>query len=278
MTQIMILKTRLFGRTYEFKSVKEVLAKANEYRSGDELAGVSALTAEERVAAKAVLAELKLSDLRNNPVVPYEEDEVTRIIQDDVNEKIYDEIKNWTVGELREWILDLKTSGVHIHRISKGLTSEMVAAVAKLMGNMDLVYAASKIKIKKFCNTEIGGEGILATRLQPNHTTDDPDGIMLSTYEGLSFGMGDALIGLNPVDDSVDSVMRVLERFNEIKTKWEIPTQICVLAHVTTQMEAVKRKGACLKISGNKGNPPQGKEQSPDDSQPSPDTGQEDGG
>ncbi len=237
----MILKTRLFGRTYEFKSVKEVLAKANEYRSGDELAGVSALTAEERVAAKAVLAELKLSDLRNNPVVPYEEDEVTRIIQDDVNEKIYDEIKNWTVSELREWILDLKTSGVHIHRISKGLTSEMVAAVAKLMGNMDLVYAASKIKIKKFCNTEIGGEGILATRLQPNHTTDDPDGIMLSTYEGLSFGMGDALIGLNPVDDSVDSVMRVLERFNEIKTKWEIPTQICVLAHVTTQMEAVKR-------------------------------------
>lgn len=237
----MILKTRLFGRTYEFKSVKEVLAKADEYRSGDELAGVSAGTAEERVAAKAVLAELKLSDLRNNPVVPYEEDEVTRIIQDDVNEKIYDEIKNWTVSELREWILDLKTSGAHIHRISKGLTSEMVAAVAKLMGNMDLVYGASKIRIKKFCNTEIGGEGILATRLQPNHTTDDPDGIMLSVYEGLSFGMGDALIGLNPVDDNVDSVMRVLERFNEIKTKWKIPTQICVLAHVTTQMEAVRR-------------------------------------
>ena len=237
----MILKTRLFGRTYEFKSVKEVLAKANEYRSGDELAGVSAGTAEERVAAKAVLAELKLSDLRNNPVVPYEEDEVTRIIQDKKKKKIYDEIKNWTVSELREWILDLKTSGAHIHRISKGLTSEMVAAVAKLMGNMDLVYGASKIRIKKFCNTEIGGEGILATRLQPNHTTDDPDGIMLSVYEGLSFGMGDALIGLNPVDDSVDSVMRVLERFNEIKTKWKIPTQICVLAHVTTQMEAVRR-------------------------------------
>ena len=237
----MILKTRLFGRTYEFKSVKEVLAKANEYRSGDELAGVSADSAEERVAAKAILAEMKLSDLRNNPVVPYEEDEVTRIIQDDINEKIYDEIKNWTVSELREWILDLKTPGVHIQRISKGLTSEMVAAVAKLMGNMDLVYAASKIRIKKFCNTEIGGEGILATRLQPNHTTDDPDGIMLSVYEGLSYGMGDALIGLNPVDDSVDSVMRVLERFNEIKTKWKIPTQTCVLAHVTTQMEAVKR-------------------------------------
>lgn len=239
----MILKTKLFGHVYEFKSLKEVLAKANEFRSGDELAGVSALTAEERVAAKAVLAEVKLSDLRNNPVVPYEEDEVTRIIQDDVNEKIYEEIKNWTVSELREWILDLKTDGAMIHRISKGLTSEMIAAVAKLMGNMDLVAAASKIRVKKFCNTEIGGDNILAVRLQPNHTTDDPDGIMLSTYEGLAYGMGDALIGLNPVDDSVDSVKRVLERFHEIKTKWEIPTQICVLAHVTTQMEAV-RKGA----------------------------------
>ena len=237
----MILKTRLFGHSYEFKSVKEVLAKANEYKSGDELAGVAAATAEERVAAKAVLAELKLSDLRNNPVIPYEEDEVTRIIQDDVNEKIYDEIKNWTVSEFREWLLDLKTTGDKIKRISKGLTSEMVAAVAKLMSNMDLVVAAKKIRVKKFCNTEIGGEGIFAARLQPNHTTDDPDGIMLSVYEGLSYGVGDALLGLNPVDDSVDSVMRVLQRFHEIKTKWDIPTQICVLAHVTTQMEAVRR-------------------------------------
>ena len=237
----MILKTRLFAHSYEFKSVKEVLAKANEYKSGDELAGVAAATAEERVAAKAVLAELKLSDLRNNPVIPYEEDEVTRIIQDDVNEKIYDEIKNWTVSEFREWLLDLKTTGDKIKRVSKGLTSEMVAAVAKLMSNMDLVVAAKKIRVKKFCNTEIGGEGILAARLQPNHTTDDPDGIMLSVYEGLSYGVGDALLGLNPVDDSVDSVMRVLQRFHEIKTKWDIPTQICVLAHVTTQMEAVRR-------------------------------------
>ena len=237
----MILKTRLFGHSYEFKSVKEVLAKANEYKSGDELAGVAAATAEERVAAKAVLAELKLSDLRNNPVIPYEEDEVTRIIQDDVNEKIYDDIKNWTVSEFREWLLDLKTTGDKIKRVSKGLTSEMVAAVAKLMSNMDLVVAAKKIRVKKFCNTEIGGEGILAARLQPNHTTDDPDGIMLSVYEGLSYGVGDALLGLNPVDDSVDSVMRVLQRFHEIKTKWDIPTQICVLAHVTTQMEAVRR-------------------------------------
>lgn len=237
----MVLKTKLFGHVYEFKSVKEVLAKANEERSGDTLAGVAATSAEERVAAKAVLADLKLSDLRNNPVVSYEEDEITRIIQDDVNEKIYDEIKNWNVSELREWILDLKTTGNDIKRVSKGLTSEMVAAVAKLMGNMDLVAGASKIRVTAHCNTTIGEEGILCARLQPNHTTDDPDGIMLSTYEGLSYGIGDAVIGLNPVDDSVDSVMRVLERFHEIKTKWEIPTQICVLAHVTTQMEAVRR-------------------------------------
>ena len=237
----MVLQTKLFGHTYEFKSVKDVQNKASEFRSGDELAGVSASTAEERVAAKAVLAELTLADLRNNPAVPYEEDEVTRIIQDAVNEKIYGEIKNWTVSELREWILDSHTSGDDIKRISKGLTSEMVAAVAKLMSNMDLIQGASKIRIKKFCNTEIGGEGILATRLQPNHTTDDPDGIMLSTYEGLSFGQGDALLGLNPVDDSVDSVMAVMERFHKIKTEYDIPTQTCVLAHVTTQMEAIRR-------------------------------------
>ena len=237
----MVLKTKLFGHTYEFKSVKDVQNKASEFRSGDELAGVSASTAEERVAAKAVLAELTLADLRNNPAVPYEEDEVTRIIQDAVNEKIFGEIKNWTVSELREWILDSHTTGDDIKRISKGLTSEMVAAVAKLMSNMDLIQGASKIRIKKFCNTEIGGEGILATRLQPNHTTDDPDGIMLSTYEGLSFGQGDALLGLNPVDDSVDSVMAVMERLHKVKTDYDIPTQTCVLAHVTTQMEAIKR-------------------------------------
>lgn len=132
----MLLKTKLFGHVYEFKSVKEVLAKANEERSGDTLAGLAAESAEERVAAKEVLANLKLSDLRNNPVVSYEEDEVTRIIQDDVNERIYDEIKNWSVSELREWILDLKTTGEDIKRISRGLTSEIVAGVAKLMGNI----------------------------------------------------------------------------------------------------------------------------------------------
>ncbi len=237
----MILKTKLFGHTYQFKSVKEVLAKANEVKSGDELAGLAAANAEERVAAKVVLSQLTLADLRENPVVPYEEDEVTRIIQDDVNEKIYGEIRTWSVSELREWLLSEEADSAAIRRISRGLTSEMVAAVAKLMSNMDLIYGAKKIRVTAHCNTTIGEAGTLSVRLQPNHPTDDPDGIMASLLEGLTYGIGDAVIGLNPVDDSVESVMRILNRFDEIKRKWQIPTQNCVLAHVTTQMEAVRR-------------------------------------
>lgn len=239
----MKLKTKLFGHVYEFKSLMEVMAKANEEKSGDKLAGIAAESSEERVAAKVVLSEVTLEDLRNNPAVPYEVDEVTRIIQDAVNEKIYNEIKNWTVSELREWILDEDTTGADIKRVSRGLTSEMVAAVAKLMSNLDLIYGARKIRITAHCNTTIGLEGTLSARLQPNHPTDDPDGILASLMEGLSFGIGDAVIGLNPVDDSVESVTKVLKKFDEFKNKWKIPTQNCVLAHVTTQMEAV-RKGA----------------------------------
>lgn len=239
----MILKTKLFGKVYAFKSLNEVMAKANEEKSGDRLAGLAAESSEERVAAKVVLSNITLEDLRNNPAVPYEIDEVTRIIQDDVNEKIYNEIKHWTVSEFREWILDENTKGVDIRRISRGLTSEMVAAVAKLMSNMDLIYGARKIKVTAHCNTTIGEKGTLSARLQPNHPTDDPDGIMASLLEGLTFGVGDAVLGLNPVDDSVESVTKVLKRFDEIKRKFKIPTQTCVLAHVTTQMEAI-RQGA----------------------------------
>lgn len=239
----MILKEKLFGHTYEFKSLKDAMAKANEEKSGDKLAGLAAESAEERVAAKVVVSNFTLKDLRENPAVPYEEDEVTRIIQDDVNESIYNEIKNWTVAELREWILSEKTTGDMIKRISRGLTSEMISAVAKLMSNMDLVYGAKKIRITAHCNTTIGMEGTLSSRLQPNHPTDDPDGIMASLLEGLTYGAGDALLGLNPVTDSVESLTAVLKRFDEIKRKFEIPTQICVLGHVTTQMEAIL-KGA----------------------------------
>lgn len=236
----MILKTKLSGQVYAFRDVKDVLAKANEEKTGDKLAGVAAETAQERVAAKVVLANLTLKDLRENPVVPYEQDEVTRIIQDDLNRPIYEEIKGWTVSELREWLLSETTTACDIRRISRGLTSEMIAAVAKLMGNLDLIYAGQKIRVTAHCNTTIGLPGTLSCRLQPNHTTDDPEGITASTLEGLSMGAGDAVIGLNPVTDSPEQVGKILRRFAEIKNHWEIPTQICVLAHVTAQMKAIR--------------------------------------
>ncbi|NLV81631.1 MAG: ethanolamine ammonia-lyase subunit EutB [Synergistaceae bacterium] len=256
----MKLKTKLFGHNYEFKSLCEVMAKANEEKSGDKLAGIAADSAEERVAAKVVLSHVTLEDLRNTPAVPYEEDEVTRIIQDGVNETIYKEIKNQTVGEFREWLLDGTTTEAMIRRTSKGLTAEMIAATAKLMSNLDLIYAGKKMPVPATCNTTIGLPGTFASRLQPNHTTDDPKGIMASVMEGFSYGCGDAVLGLNPVDDSVESVARVLKEFDEFKNKWEIPTQISVLAHVTTQIEAIKKFDAPIdmifqSISGSqKGN------------------------
>jgi len=239
----MRLQTRLSGVTYSFKDLNEVLAKANEEKSGDRLAGLAAASVTEMVAAKEVLADITLADLRNNPAVPYESDEVTRLDQDSVNEKIYSELKNLTVAEFREWLLSYAACGEDIIRASRGLTAEMVAAVAKLMSNMDLVYAASKVNITAHCNTTIGEPGVLAFRLQPNHTTDNLDGIRISTLEGLSYGSGDALIGLNPVNDTVESLSNILNMFQEIKETYQIPTQNCVLGHVTTQMEAVK-KGA----------------------------------
>lgn len=237
----MILKTKLFGKTYQFSSVMEVMGKANEEKSGDKLAGVAAGSAEERVAAKVVLSHLTLSDLFNNPAVPYEKDKVTRIIIDHVNLRTYETIKNWTVAQLREWILDCNTTNYDIHRISNGLTSEMVAAVAKIMSNLDLIVGAQKIIVTKTANTTIGIPGTFSTRLQPNHTTDNVDGIMASVMEGLSMGSGDAVIGLNPVDDTTESVKRILHKFNDFINEWEIPTQHVVLAHVATQMEAMEQ-------------------------------------
>jgi ethanolamine ammonia-lyase large subunit len=239
----MKLKTKLFGTIYQFRDLKDLLAKANEEKSGDQLAGLAAGSVSERIAAKQVLSELTLAELRNHPVVPYEQDEVTRIIQDGVNERIYDEIKQFSVAEFREWLLSHDTDGAAIRRVSRGLTAEMIAAVAKLMSNLDLIYAASKIRVTAHCNTTIGEAGTLAFRLQPNHPTDNLDGIRISLFEGLSFGTGDAVLGLNPVNDTVDSVSAVLRMFAEIKQHYAIPTQTCVLAHVTTQMEAI-RKGA----------------------------------
>lgn len=233
----------LSGKSFTFKDVKEVLAKANEVKSGDTLAGIAAESDLERIAAKEVLANLTVRTIRENPVVPYEEDEVTRINQDSIDPVVYDEIKNLTMAELREKILSYSTGEDDIKRLTRGLTSEVVAGVCKLMSNMDLVYAANKIRVTATCNTTIGKRGCLSTRLQPNHTSDNPEGMTASLFEGLSYGCGDALLGINSVNDTVSSLSELLKRLDEVKNKFEIPTQICVLGHITTQIEAV-RKGA----------------------------------
>lgn len=236
----MLLRTQLFGKTYEFPDLRVLMGKANEEKSGDRLAGVAAETTAERAAARLVLAEVPLCALRDCPVAPYEQDEVTRVIQDAVNETIYTEIRTWKVGELREWLLRDTTTAEDIYRVSNGLTAEMIAAVTKLMSNLDLIYAASKIRITRHCVNTIGAVGTLSSRLQPNDPTDSPEGVRAEIYEGLSFGSGDSVIGINPVDDSYASVARLLDLTYDIIRTWEIPTQNCVLAHITTQMRCMK--------------------------------------
>lgn len=239
----MQLKTTLHGRTYEFHDLKELFGKANEVKSGDTLIGIGAETVSERIAAKQILSELTLEQIRNNPLIPYEEDEVTRVIEDDINDTIYNMHKSKTVGELRNYILSHKTNAQDIESLRQGLNAEMVAAVTKLMTSMDLVYGASKMRVIAKCKYEIGRPGTLSFRCQPNHPKDDPQGIRSSIYEGLSYGCGDAVLGVNPVEDNVESVTRVLNTLYDVMEELNIPTHICCLAHVSTQMEAV-RKGA----------------------------------
>ena len=241
----MRLSTVLAGKHFAFRSIKEVLAKANEEKSGDMLAGIAAGSDLERIAAKEVLSHLLVSDLRENPVVPYEDDEVTRLNPDSIDQAVYSRIRNWTMAELREYILSYDTKEEDIKTLSRGLTSEVVAGVCKLMGNLDLIYGANKVRVTATCNTTIGKRGTLSTRLQPNHSTDNVEGITASLFEGLSYGCGDALLGLNPVNDTVSSLVDVLKRFDEVKNRFEIPTQICVLGHITTQIEAVRRGAPC---------------------------------
>lgn len=236
----MKLKTRLFDHVYAFADVKQVLARANEEKSGDRLAGIAAQSAQERVAAKLVLSQLLLEDLRENPAVSYEEDEVTRIDQDGLNESIYAGLRRWTVAELREWLLDETTTPADIARARRGLSAEMIAAVCKLMSSIDLITAAKKMPVTAHCNTTIGLPGTLSCRLQPNHPTDDPEGILASLYEGLSYGAGDAVLGLNPAGETAEQAKRILTKFQEVREKFAIPTQTCVLAHITTQMRAIE--------------------------------------
>ncbi len=229
------------GTSFRFDSVKELLAKANPPKSGDELAGVAAREPVERVAARAVLANLTLAELRAHPVVPYEDDELTRLVEDSLDPQAFGAVKHLTVGQLREWILDSRTSGPVIRSISPGLTPEMAAAVCKLMSNLDLMIAGAKCQVVVRANDTLGLPGRLSSRLQPNHPTDDVEGILLSTREGLCYGCGDAVIGVNPATDSVDSTVEILRALDTLTARNAIPTQNCVLSHVTVQMKALDR-------------------------------------
>lgn len=232
---------KLRSGSYTFSSLREVMAKASDQKSGDVLAGIAAKDGMERVTAKRVLADLTVEEIREHPAVPYEEDAVTRIIQDDLDDAAYAKIRSWTIGELREWLLDDRTTGDEMLAAGRGMTSEVIAAVCKLMGNLDLIYAGNKMHIGAVCNTTIGGPGVLASRLQPNHPTDSPEGVIASLLEGISYGVGDAVWGLNPASDSVETTESIWHAFTEVRNTWQIPTQICVLSHVTTQMAALRR-------------------------------------
>ncbi|GLC87164.1 ethanolamine ammonia-lyase subunit EutB [Lysinibacillus piscis] len=243
----MKLSCMVKGTFYTFSSVREVLAKASEAKSGDVMARIAATSSLERVAAKIVLSELQLKDIYEHPVIPYELDDVTRLIYDDISETIYKNIQHWTVGELRNYILARDTKADQLLKLSRGLTSEMIAAVAKLMSSLDLVLASQKMRYQAHCNTTIGEPGRLAFRCQPNHPNDLPEGILYSIKEGLSYGAGDAVIGINPNIDTAESVKALLTLSHEFMEKWQIPTQNCVLAHITTQMEAL-RQGAPVSL------------------------------
>lgn len=229
--------------TYTFGSLREVMGKASDFRSGDRLAQTAASTTSERIAAKRVLAALTVSDITEHPAVDYEKDSVTRIILDDLDQDAYRMIRHMTIGELREYLLDEKTTGDMMLKAGSGMTSEVIAAVSKLMDNMDLMLGGSKMHIEAVCNTTIGGSGVLASRLQPNHPTDSPNGIASSLLEGLSYGVGDAVLGVNPAIDDPEDTASIWRKLYEIKEKLGVPTQTCVLSHVTTQMEALRHGG-----------------------------------
>jgi len=228
-------------RHYSFADLKAVMAKASPARAGDRLAGVAAESAEERIAARYVLADLPLSRFLEELLVPYEADEVTRLIVDRHDSSAFTPISHLTVGEFREWLLSYETTETELAAVARGVTPEMAAAVSKLMRNQDLVLAARKCRVVTRFRDTIGLPGRLAVRLQPNHPTDDPRGITASILDGLCYGCGDAVIGINPATDNVSNTCTLLSLIDELIGRYAIPTQSCVLAHVTTQMEAIRR-------------------------------------
>lgn len=225
---------------YTFADLRELMAKATPLRSGDVLAGVAAHSAEERVAAQFALADLPLSNFLEEALVPYEADEVTRLIVETHDREAFAPVRSLTVGELRDWLLSDEATEDRLTALAPGLTPEMAAAVSKLMRVQDLIAAAAKMRVVTRFRTTVGLRGRLSARLQPNHPTDDALGIAASIVDGLLLGSGDAVIGINPAGDNVATTARLLRLVDAVRERFGIPTQSCVLAHVTTQLEALQ--------------------------------------
>jgi ethanolamine ammonia-lyase large subunit len=231
----------ILGKVYRFDSLRVLLAKASPFRTGDALAGLSADTYEERVAAQITLADVPLKTFLNEAVIPYEEDEVTRLIIDNHDKNAFNTVSHLTIGELRDWLLKDETDTITLKSVADALTPEMVAAVSKIMRNQDLIAVAKKCEvITRFRNT-IGLKGHFSTRLQPNHPTDDARGIAASLIEGLLYGSGDAVIGINPATDSPAAVLKILTLIDTLRQQFEIPTQSCVLSHITTTIDLINQ-------------------------------------
>jgi len=239
----MIFRQRIKDTSYVFGSLAELLAKASPPRSGDRLAGVAAANAEENVAAKLALADLPLKTILAEPLIPYVDDEVTRLIVDTHDVAAFAPIASMTVGELRDHLLSHDTDPAALARLAPGVTPEIAAAVSKLMRNQDLVLAARKCRVVTAFRNTIGLPGTMSVRLQPNHPTDDVEGIMASIADGLMYGAGDAVIGINPASDSTARVQSLLSMLDDLISRFKIPTQACVLTHVTTALELMA-KGA----------------------------------
>jgi ethanolamine ammonia-lyase large subunit len=226
---------------FQFADLRELLAKANEEKSGDQLAGIAAGTEQERVSAKRALAEVTLENIVANPVIDPDHDDVTRLILDTHDRRGFAEIKHMTVGEFREFVLSDETSEADLRRLHWAIIPEIAAATAKIMSNKDLILAAAKIRVVTRCRNTMGERGVLGIRLQPNHPADDVAGILLSAFDGLLYGCGDAVIGVNPATDALATVSAILHALERLITAYRIPTQACCLAHISTQLQALER-------------------------------------
>lgn len=234
-------RTSIGQRTYQFPDLKSLMAKASPARSGDYLAGVAAATAEERMAAKICLADLPLKAFLENALIPYEEDEITRLIMDEHDLQAFSLISHLTVGDFRDWLLSEHADSFTLARLAPGLTPEMVAAVSKLMRNQDLILVAKKCQVITKFRSTIGLPGRLSVRLQPNHPTDALPGIAAAMLDGLLYGSGDAVVGINPATDSLPGLAKLNHMLDEVIQRFEIPTQSCVLTHVTNTIELINR-------------------------------------